>query len=243
MTERKLYAIGDIHGCSEALKKLLPLIEEDRAGAPAKIVFLGDYIDRGPDSPGVIEQLITLKNNPQEGVEYVFLKGNHEDLLEGYLENDPHRESTFLYNGGGATINQYQIQAVHLGRHRTEFFMDLETIHQDGSFVFVHAGIDPFKSLLEQSYDDKIWSRDYVKYDGDFYHDVFVVHGHTPVEDITIFRNQMNIDTGCVFGKSYSEYGKLTAVRLDDRDKLRHREGFKIFQTREYELINEEKRL
>ena len=240
MTKRKLYAIGDIHGCSLALIRMMKLIEEDRAGSPAKIVFLGDYIDRGPDSPGVVQHLIDLKNSTKTPeVEYVFLKGNHEDLLLGALDGKPQYESTFLYNGGSQTLNQYNQEAtMNLGQHRAHFFEDLELMHRDGDFVFVHAGLDPHSPLANQDEEIMIWDRGFVKYTGVYHENVFVVHGHTPVENPTIFGNQMNIDTGCVFGKEYSEdYGKLTAVRLDDRAKCPGLEGFKFFHTREFDLI------
>ena len=235
---KKLYAVGDIHGCSLALIRLMNLIEEDRAGAPAKIVFLGDYIDRGPDSPGVIQHLIDLKNSTKTPeVEYVFLKGNHEVLLFGYWAGDNHLGQTFIYNGGYQTISQYDAQDYTMGKHRAEFFEDLELFHRDGDFFFVHAGIDPFVPLNEQEEETMIWDRSHVKYTGMYPENVFVVHGHTPVDEFTIFGNQMNIDTGCVFGKQYSEYGKLTAVRLDDRAKVSKLEGFKTFQVREFDLF------
>jgi serine/threonine protein phosphatase 1 len=229
----KLYAIGDIHGCETALYKMMKILIDDIGGDKAKIVFLGDYVDRGPNSAGVIQALIDLKNYKTDNIEFVFLMGNHDQWFLEYLNNRLHLgdAQSWHYNGGDTTLNSYRDNLEYdIQIHKKFLNENLVPYHEHGEFVFVHAGCWPGTPIDEQPVQDLIWSRDWQKYDGEFYDNKFIVHGHTPVEKPLILKNQMDIDTGCVFGKSYSEYGNLTAVRLDSRT------DFKFFTTREFDL-------
>lgn len=232
----KLYAIGDIHGCFKEFTQLFEMILDDIGNDNAKIVFLGDYVDRGPDSFLVVNYLDNLKKVGLDGLEFVFLKGNHEDMLIKAVIDAPTRddEDMFLYNGGIATMQSYEKFNAKFTMHE-EFYRSLERYHRHGDFFFVHAGLNPHGTIEKAvdsfvfDYDPLLWAREWNKHDGEFPENVFVVHGHTPVPDVEFRPNQINIDTGCVFGKPYSEqYGQLTGVRLDGRTK----DEIKVFQVR-----------
>lgn len=223
----KLYAVGDIHGCYKELLELMDLIIDDAGEDDAKIVFLGDYVDRGPDSALVVDYLDGLRVSEEKNIEYVFLKGNHEDMLIKAIFESPSRDDLdmFYYNGGTTTKQSYTDNNFIFKDHE-EFYKSLVRYHRHGDFFFVHATLPPARSMKDAfnnfvfGEDAFLWAREWVDYDGEFPEDVFVVHGHTPVAQVTFHKNQVNIDTGCVFGKEHSEnYGVLTAVRLDGRDK------------------------
>lgn len=194
----RLFVVGDIHGCYNELIRLLDktdnMIEEGD-----QYVFLGDYIDRGPNSKQVIDLLIARsKDHPNE---HIFIKGNHEDMLINKYPG-------FFMNGGYDTIKSYGCSDTESYRFWDEyvpsshknFLEDLRTYYKVGRTVCVHAGLDPEKELEEQYEQTMIWSRQTVGYDGFYKGDLFVVYGHTPVEKKIDRQNQLGIDTGCVFG-------------------------------------------
>lgn len=234
----KLYAIGDIHGCYKELIELLDLIYADIGENDAKIIFLGDYVDRGPDSALVVDHLNKLRLSEIKNIEYIFLKGNHEDMLIKAVLEPSNRDDydMFWFNGGTSTKRSYDDNNFIFKDHK-DFYYSLKRYYRHEDFVFVHAGLSPsktFEMAVEEGFswmndDPLLWSRSWVDYDGEFPDNVFVVHGHTPVAQVTFNKNQINIDTGCVFGKEYSEqYGQLTAIRLDGRTESE----IKIFQVR-----------
>jgi serine/threonine protein phosphatase 1 len=223
-----LYAVGDIHGRLDLLRDLLQLIEDDahaRSRASRRIlVFLGDYIDRGPDSSGVVADLIA-RTFP--GFETHFLKGNHEAILLNFL-GDPLHLNHWLANGGQATMDSYGVdtQALAEARARSEtwreafaaalpeahlrFFGALQLSVTIGDYLFVHAGVRPGVPLAAQSEDDLVWIRSpFLDHAGSF--GKIVVHGHTPGLLPVIRPNRIGIDTGAVFSD------RLTALRLEDR--------------------------
>lgn len=230
----KLYAVGDIHGCFDELNELMELIIEDIGEDDAKVVFLGDYIDRGPSSALVVDSLNQLRIDGLPGIEFVFLKGNHEDMLMKAVFESASKEDVgnFYWNGGFQTEESYKSSNFIFSDHK-EFYYSLDRYHRHGDFFFVHAGLSPAQTMGKAlnnyvyDYDALIWAREWNDHDGEFPENVFVVHGHTPVPDVKFLKNQINIDTGCVYGKPYSEeYSKLTAVRLDGRTK----EEIKVIQ-------------
>ncbi|MDA0996935.1 MAG: metallophosphoesterase [Proteobacteria bacterium] len=223
----RLYAIGDIHGRLDLLRRLDRLIAADALASPADrrlIVFLGDYVDRGPDSAGVIASLI---NDRPADVETVFLKGNHEDFMLDAIDGGG-KGLTWLMNGGEQTLESYGIDAgplfdsperigeiirgrlpaAHLG-----FLRGLKTKHAVGGVYFAHAGVDPDRSLDDQRATDLMWIRDRFLHSGKDLGAV-VVHGHTPVLAPEVFDNRINCDTG-----AYAT-DRLTAAVLE-LDQLR----------------------
>ncbi|MCU0614761.1 MAG: serine/threonine protein phosphatase [Desulfobacterales bacterium] len=206
MTE-KLFAIGDIHGCFQNLKSLMDKIPFQQDCDT--IVFLGDYIDRGPDSFNVVSYLIDLKSKCQNAV---FLKGNHEDMLDGFISGT--NRQLFLVNGGEQTLRSYlkrqylpspsPIPAEHL-----EFFGSLLPYYETEHFIFVHAGLKEGLDLQDQNPHDLFWIRkQFINSDYDF--GKKVVFGHTPFPEPYISHNKIGIDTGAVYGN------KLTCVELTE---------------------------
>lgn len=205
----KLYAIGDIHGCFQNLKSLMDQIPFQPDSDT--IVFLGDYIDRGPDSFNVVSYLIDLKNNSKNAI---FLKGNHEDMLDGFISGN--NRNLFLANGGEQTLRSYlkvqnfpssfPIPAEHL-----DFFRSLLPYYETEDFIFVHAGLKQGVDLKDQKPRDLFWIRkQFINSDYDF--GKRIVFGHTPFPEPYISHNKIGIDTGAVYGN------KLTCVELTRMD-------------------------
>lgn len=199
------YAIGDIHGSLAKLCRLITRCTEHAEGRPARFVFLGDYIDRGLQSAGVIDYLIALQGRLPGGV--VALKGNHEAIaLEVFDGTAP--EDFWLSEGGEETLASYGVAAPReLPRAHIDWMRSLPLRYDDGSRFFVHAGIDPERPLMEQSERDLIWIREPFLSDRRD-HGRLIVHGHTPVAARTpdLRSNRLNVDTGAVYG------GPLTAA-------------------------------
>ena len=198
-----LYAIGDIHGCLAELEAMLAVIDEDRGEEPAKIITIGDYVDRGPDSRGVIHLLDKRRHEQPVNVEHIYITGNHEDMMlngKGWH---------WMQNGGKATVDSYHGQLWYKDEVTMNFLTSLRLYYQFDHYVFVHAGIDPSLPMEEQKSLVLIWDRDFRFYNDDYEYGYYVTHGHTPVQAIYERKAQLNIDTGCVFG------GPLSAVRFN----------------------------
>jgi diadenosine tetraphosphatase ApaH/serine/threonine PP2A family protein phosphatase len=201
MVEALTIAIGDIHGYADKLVSLLKWCEKLKAGSPAKYVFLGDYVDRGPSSRQVIDLLITKQEADKENV--ICLMGNHEDLL--LRAADPQRYDrdlvNWFINGGEQTLESYgvddptEIPAAHL-----RWMKELQTKLVESGRSFVHAGLRPGVPMRDQDPHDLLWIREpFLSFDGD--HGTFVVHGHTPVQAPDLRSNRINLDTGAGFGR------------------------------------------
>jgi len=197
------YAIADLHGRHDLLMAALERIEgaNPRGG---KIIFLGDYVDRGPDSAQVLE---TLMRGPDDAGRWtwVCLKGNHEDMMVSTLGGPD--EEWWLGNGGVATVASFGgvIPEEYLAWCRA-----LPTWHEDAQRVYVHAAVDPSKALNEQSEAMLMWTRYGEEYNAG-YRGKHVVHGHTPHKDgPVLFSERTNLDTGAVFT------GRLVVGVFDD---------------------------
>jgi len=206
MTQRT-FAIGDIHGCNRELKQLLDRINPDPSADA--VVFVGDYIDRGPDSPGVINTLLDLKKNFPN---LICLKGNHESMfLNYYLEGRD--EELCMINGGGMTLSSYGLTLADaragtgLPEGHLQFLASLPLYLETEECLFVHAGLRRGIPLLEQSPEDLLWIRDeFIYSDWDF--GKIVVFGHTPFREPLVGIDKIGIDTGLIYG------GRLTCIEL-----------------------------
>lgn len=225
----RLYAIGDVHGCSSVLQRLVALIDAHQASYPSPrpiLVFLGDYVDRGPGARDAIHQLVALRKFR----ETVFLKGNHESYLLEFL-NQPTILPKWIQFGGLDTLKSYGLNpGNHLDPHEQkrlaaglraaleeaghlEFLEGLRSSFAYGDFFFVHAGVRPGIPLDRQNEEDLLWIRDeFLQYQGSF--GKIVVHGHTPVSQPEVCSNRINIDTG-----AYAT-GRLTCLMIE-RDKMK----------------------
>jgi serine/threonine protein phosphatase 1 len=206
----RIYAISDIHGCAHLLEQMLAVIDADIAHSRpyrAIEVFLGDYIDRGPDSRSTLDLLIKRARRGNT----VFLKGNHEAFL-AQVFRDPSRIADWAQVGGLQTLISYGLspspnpdddEQIELARElaatmppeHLEFLRRLRLTFTCGDFLFVHAGVRPGIPLSEQREADLLWIRD------EFLHSQrnfgkYIVHGHTPVRSAEVLANRANIDTG-----------------------------------------------
>ncbi|WP_439629853.1 metallophosphoesterase family protein [Shinella sp.] len=195
------FAIGDIHGCIDPLNRLLARIEAYASNGT--IIFLGDYIDRGPNSSAVLDRLIA---GPPTGFDWICLMGNHEDMMCGAYDGRSDRD-LWLNNGGLETEMSFggKVPAEYL-----DWAARLPLIHVDTHRIFVHAGVLPLFPLDKQSPRDLLWHRFPPDEAGDYWNR-HVVHGHTPSKSnpVTI-GNRTNVDAACVFG------GKLVCAVFDD---------------------------
>ena len=200
------YIIGDIHGYLERLvalfKKLAAKVTESDT-----LIFLGDYIDRGPQSYEVIDFLINISRTP--GFNTLFLKGNHEDMMLKYLGGED-RNGSFLFNGGDATMRSYVRQhgTFELPAHHEDFFNGLRLYYEGYDFIAVHAGLNPAAGSLDrQDPDDLIWIREKF-FRSERLWEKTVIFGHTPVAYLGIRgpafiddkKNIIGIDSGVIFG-------------------------------------------
>ena len=226
----RIYAIGDIHGC---VRELTFLHEKIFTNDKFKIkddliIYLGDYIDRGLKSKQVIDQILKLKSNK---IKTINLMGNHEEFLVDFLFMKINNIKKWLQFGADQTFKSYDIEIVDfikdgfddeiidrlrntflekMSDEHINFFNNLEESFSTKKYLFVHAGIDPMKNLSEQTRKDYLWSRSPEFFDKSFKAEKIIIHGHTPVENITNHPYRINIDTGCFFS------GKLTSVCLSD---------------------------
>ena len=216
---RRVYAIGDIHGCADQLATLHAAIAEDLARRPVAaplLVHIGDYVDRGPDTRGVIERLCA--GNPLPGVETVNLLGNHENTMMEALGGERAAATDWLFAGGRPTLVSYGVDPDGprdawrgaVSERHLAFLHGLALMHREGGYAFVHAGVRPGVALEAQARDDLLRMRQPFLYsEADF--GAVVVHGHTPVKHPVVRHNRIAIDTGAVFG------GKLTCLVLEGR--------------------------
>lgn len=213
---RRVYAIGDVHGCLDQLQALHAMIAHDLAENPVAsplLIHLGDYIDRGPDSAGVVRYL----REGFAGAPAVNLMGNHERMmLESLNSTDPEAFAHWLSNGGDASLQSWGVPEPYRpqGLHRLipdddqRFVYALLPHHREGGYLFVHAGIRPGLPLERQSPHDLMWIREpFLSWVGDL--GAVVVHGHTPMDAPVVRPNRIGIDTGAVRG------GALTCVVLE----------------------------
>ncbi len=226
---KRIYAVGDIHGRLDLLEHILRLIQSDSEGGCAAeklLVFLGDYVDRGPYSMGVVSR---LTGGLPAGFTPVFLKGNHEDMLLAFLD-EPGTGLNWIRNGGNAALLSYgappdTIEDAFFGSlaglfeanaafrellpdDHLLFYRNLKPSFRIGGYFFAHAGVRPGIALDRQAGHDLIWIRDeFLHYPGDF--GAVVVHGHTPAHAPEDRHNRIGIDTLAF------RTGRLTAVVLE----------------------------
>jgi len=208
-----LIAIGDIHGCKKSFDALL---DEISPSSDDHLLFVGDYIDRGPNSRGVIDRLLQLRRN----VTCTFLRGNHEAMMLTYL--DTGSLNLWRVNGGVSTLRNYadgEADDVRIPESHAEFVRDTELYHETEDFFFVHAGVKANLTIEEnlERGDENVflWERGHLDA-GTYAWEKPVVCGHTPRPEPINREKLILVDTGCVYHMQPG-MGRLTAVRLPER--------------------------
>jgi serine/threonine protein phosphatase 1 len=222
----RIYAVGDIHGRADLLARMRQLIAEDMVGQPirATTVLLGDYVDRGSESPGVL-QLLTGGAFPTS---LVALKGNHEKMMLDFLNRRASGQD-WVRNGGLETLHAYGVDcsAVRSGRgfdaaaatlrarlpvRHLAFLEALQLHFTCGDYFFCHAGVRPGRPLERQEERDLLWIRDEFLHSPASFGKV-IVHGHTPREKPEVLDNRINVDTGAYIS------GRLTCLVVEGEER------------------------
>lgn len=217
----RIYAIGDLHGHVGQLQRALALIEAD-GGKDARVVFLGDYCDRGPQTREVMQALIDGK---KAGRNWVTLKGNHDRMFAWFMDVPPRHDPHMLVGmhwfhkaiGGIETLASYGVQVVepvrlkdvhelalaHVPQEHVEFLRSMPLTFETDDLFFCHAGVRPGVPLNAQDEEDLVWIRqEFLNHTQPF--EKLIVHGHTPVEQATHYGNRVNLDTGAGYGETVS---------------------------------------
>lgn len=223
----RVYAVGDVHGCLDQLNRLLDVIEKDLVGHSLRshLVLLGDLVDRGPDSAGVLHRLIK-RGLPTDGWDCIM--GNHEEVMLQCLSGNGEGLESWLRYGGVQTLESYGLTAAEIfspavdlatvmrraipDRH-VQFLQSMRDYVTIGDYLFVHAGLRPGVPLEQQSSRDLRWIRQGFLDDATD-HGMMVVHGHTIVQEVDVRSNRIAVDTGCYVS------GRLSALVLEG-DKTR----------------------
>ncbi|HEU17760.1 MAG TPA: serine/threonine protein phosphatase [Deltaproteobacteria bacterium] len=207
----KIFVIGDIHGCLDKLKTMMNRLDLD--GENDTLVFIGDYIDRGPDPKGVVDFILDLKTRLKH---VVCLLGNHEQTFLNYYHHGTDAQLFYL-NGGETTVESYGMvetpegKKINVPEDHLEFFDSLLPYYETDDYIFVHAGIRPGVPMNKQNIEELTWIRyEFIRHTYDF--GKIVIFGHTPLSEPMIEHNKIGIDTGAAYG------GELTCVVLPDKE-------------------------
>ena len=235
---RRVYAIGDIHGCAAQLASLHAKIADDLAQRPiasALLLHIGDYVDRGVDTKGVIDRLVG--GSPIPGTEMVNLMGNHENTMIEALNGERAAATDWLFTGGRPSLKSYGVDPdspretwrQHVPDSHMRFLRELKLMHREGEYAFVHGGVRPGVPLEQQARDDVLRMRQPFLY-SEMKFGAVVVHGHSPVKAPVIRHNRIAIDTGAVFGGEMTclvleggQLGFLTAGPVGEPVSIAHR--------------------
>ncbi|MEL6944805.1 MAG: metallophosphoesterase family protein [Bacteroidota bacterium] len=214
------YAISDIHGCSKSFQALL---EKINFSPKDELYLLGDYIDRGPDSKGVIDHVLSLKED-----DYIIhcLKGNHEQMMIDTMSGNDRHADIWLRNGGEETLKSYFQLTKDIPDEHIHFLDSLPFYQETDDYYFVHAGFNFLNTNPLADQENMLWMRNwYLKIDYAWLGQKMIVHGHTPISR-TAMEAQLekvdqlrviNIDGGCVFKDIRPQQGWLVALDLDQK--------------------------
>ena len=226
----QVFAVGDIHGCRDLLQNMHKKILESSQNVEGKklLIYLGDYIDRGPDIKGTVQTLIDFQ---PENFTKVFLLGNHEQMLLDFMTGKRNSLYIWLGNGGletlesyGSDVNSYIDHSMELKDEELirkqftrllpfshkNFFNQLILNYEWNNYFFVHAGINPDLPLEKQEKETMLWTREKSFFNPKMTCSKIIVHGHTPVEKIEKYPFRINLDTGSFYS------GKLSSLKIEN---------------------------
>ena len=230
----QIFVVGDIHGChiflTQIHKKILD--KSNYTSGNKLLIYLGDYIDRGPKIKETIQALLNFQ---PDNFQQIFLLGNHEQMMLDFINNVPDSLYLWILNGGNKTLNSYGIKDTEFFNNETksnetirdelvnnipknhlQFFNNLTLSYQWGEYFFVHAGIDPDVSLNKQDKNTLIWQRRSKFFNNTKVLEKIIVHGHTPQSKIENLSNRINLDTGAFYT------GILSCLIIDTMTGERH---------------------
>lgn len=208
----QIFVVGDIHGChiflTQIHKKILD--KSNNTSGNKLLIYLGDYIDRGPKIKETVQALLNFQ---PDNFQQIFLLGNHEQMMLDFINNVPDSLYFWLLNGGNETLNSYGIKGTEFFNNETirnelvnnipknhlQFFNNLTLFYQWGEYFFVHAGIDPDVPLDKQDKNTLIWQRRSKFFSNTKVLEKIIVHGHTPLPKIENLANRINLDTGAFY--------------------------------------------
>jgi serine/threonine protein phosphatase 1 len=207
MEKEKIFIIGDIHGCLDALKRLMDKIpwRPDRD----RLIFLGDFVDRGKNSKGVVDYVLSLRRYSSQ---IDCLIGNHEVLLLNYMDGND--RGLYFLNGGWSTLESYMAEkpegkGLLVPEDHMSFYRSLKTYLELEDYYVVHAGFRPGVEIEKQNLEDMTWIREPFIY-SDYEFGKRVIFGHTPFREPLVLENKIGLDTGAVYGN------RLTCLELPD---------------------------
>ena len=213
----QIFVVGDIHGCYILLKQIHKKILDKSINTSGNklLIYLGDYIDRGPKIKETIQALLNFQ---PDNFQQIFLLGNHEQMMLDFINNVPDSLYLWILNGGDKTLNSYGIKDKAFFYNKTksnetiyneivnkfpkdhlQFFNNLTLSYQWGEYFFVHAGIDPDIPLDKQDKNTLIWQRKEKFFSNKKDFEKIIVHGHTPQPKIENLTNRINLDTGAFY--------------------------------------------
>lgn len=220
LADSRTFVVGDIHGCVDELSALVHFLEEEQGLTQGDaLIFVGDYIDRGPASKEVIDFLIEFEQRTSSDL--FFLKGNHEEMFLDWLEGTQSESGvSYLHNGGQECLESYGLSvdvapedaSAHLPQKHLTFFKNLDRYIVSEKYVFVHAGLNPLRPLSHQFDEDIFWIRSaFIENIHSF--QKTVVFGHTPFDEVKFhLPYKIGVDTGLVYGNA------LTALEIASGD-------------------------
>lgn len=189
-----IYAVGDIHGCYDQLRAAVAKIKTHAGANPYRVIFLGDYVDRGPHSRAVVNLVKDLVTDRSTSCIWRALRGNHEQMMIAATRGESMAQ--WLGNGGTETLASYAGYRDEMRRH-AEWLTTLPAMIETENHIFVHAGLSPRYALTKQPEEVLLWSRGWQKQDHDF--GKHVVYGHQAAEGLELRRFSTGLDTGACY--------------------------------------------
>src|SRR5665647_3604625 len=210
---KRIFAIGDIHGCNDAFQQML--FVEIKIKKQDKIYCIGDYIDRGPESKGVIDTIISLR---EKGYHIHALRGNHEQMMMDSEQGEESFEQWYI-NGGNTTLKSFEVDTyTAMPEKYKQFFLNTKYYISANDYIFVHAGLNFWRNNIYEDKDAMLWIRDFNPQQNVLGNKI-LIHGHTP-KSLHYILNQkgncINIDGGCVFN-GHKNLGNLVAIALPEK--------------------------